>query len=64
MNYWGIKMKIEVKDYHDVCEREEYWRGMFHMADEDNARKYLNEMKKWWRLRKHLEELAGGGEDD
>lgn len=57
-------MKIEVKDYHDVCEREEYWRGMFHMADEDNARKYLNEMKKWWRLRKHLEELAGGGEDD
>lgn len=55
-------MKIEVKDYHDVCEREEYWRGVFCMADEDNARKYLNEMKKWDGLRKHLEELAGGNE--
>ena len=57
-------MKIEVKDYHDVCEREEYWRGMFTMADTDSAKKYLNEMKKWLRLRKHLEELAGVKEEE
>lgn len=57
-------MKIEVKDYHDVCEMEEYWRGMFTMAYEDNARKYFDEMMKWERLRKHLEELAGVKEDE
>ena len=39
-------MKIEVKDYHDVCEREEYWRGMFTMADTDRSKKYFNEMMK------------------
>lgn len=57
-------MKIEVKDYHGVCEMEGYWRGMFIMADEDNVQKIFNEMKEWWRLRKHLEELAEVKEED
>lgn len=56
-------MKIEVKDYHDVRAIEEYWRGAYSMTNENNMRIYLGEMKKWWRLRKHLEELAGVKED-
>lgn len=59
-----LKMKIEVKDYHDVYATEEYWRGMFHMADTDSTKKYLNEMTKWNKLRKHLEELAGVKEEE
>lgn len=59
-----MAIKIEVKDYHDVCAREEYWRGAYSVANENNMRIYLGEMKKWWRLRKHLEELAGVKEEE
>lgn len=52
-------MKIEVKDYHDVCEREEFWRGAYSMTDVNGIRNCRDEMMKWYKLRKHLEELAG-----
>ena len=52
-------MKIEVKDYHDVCMVEEFWRGTYSMANVDSIQKCRDEMMKWHKLRKHLEELAG-----
>lgn len=60
-------MKIEVKDYHDVCEIEEYWRGVtFSKTNKNNRQKYFDEMMKWHKFRNHLEELAGvkEGEND
>lgn len=57
-------MKIEVKDYHDVCVVEEFWRGAYSMANENNMQTYLEEMKRWYRLRKHLEELTGVKEEE
>lgn len=56
-------MKIEIKDYHDVCEREEYWRDAYSMTNVNNRQKYFDEVTKWYRLRKHLEELAGVEEE-
>ena len=57
-------MKIEVKDYNDVCEREEYWRGAYNMANVNSIQKCRDEMMKWYRLQKHLEELAGVKEEE
>ena len=58
-------MKIEVKDYYDVYTTEEYWRGAtFNMVNKGNRQKYFDEMMKWNRLRKHLEELAGVKEEE
>lgn len=58
-------MKIEVKDYHDVCAIEEYWRGKtFTMVNKKNRQKYFDELMKWYKLRKHLEELAGVKEEE
>ena len=56
-------MKIEVKDYHDVCERGEFWRGAYSMANVNSIQKCRSEMMKWYKLRKHLEELAGVKEE-
>lgn len=58
-------MKIEVKDYHDVCAIEEYWRGAYCMANVNfSIQKCRDEMMKWRRLRKHLEESAGVKEEE
>ena len=61
-------MKIEVKDYYDVCEREEYWIGRETEADLSNVSlietsAIVRERKKWTDERKHLEELAGVKEE-
>ena len=57
-------MRIEVKDYHDVCMVEEFWRGAYSMANVNSIQKCRGEMMKWYRLQKHLEELAGVKEEE
>lgn len=62
-------MKIEVKGYHDICEREEYWIGRETEADLSNVslietRAIVIERKKWTDKRKHLEQLAGVKEEE
>lgn len=62
-------MKIEVKDYHDVCEREEYWIGRQTEADIsyvplNEIRALVRERRKWTNERQHLEELAGVKEEE
>lgn len=58
-------MKIEVKDYHDVCEREEYWIGRETEAELSEPtlaqlEAICGERKKHTDLRKHLDKVIKG----